>query len=129
VFTEAALGRPHPGTFQTSLGTGSRKLIPALLRGAFGMMRKPILIGVNANQIFERASQPDFLMRFELGQVNENVRIHRRAAEEIVMMFSMMPVVGFGHVIGSTIQPALTGVTHKLARSIQTDLSLAKGIA
>ena len=80
---QPALGRAHPGRAPSAPWPSHGELIAAVVRRAFRVVRQPILVGVDAHQVLQRARQADLLVRLELGQVDQDIRVHRRAAEQI----------------------------------------------
>ena len=95
---EPAFGGAHPGMFQARFHGGGRELIAAEVGRSFGVMREPVFIGVDADEVLQSARQANLFVGFELGQVYEHIGVHGRAAEQILMAQAGMPFVGFGHV-------------------------------
>src|SRR5215510_16565462 len=49
------------------------------------MVRQVLLVPVDPDQIFERAGDPGFLVRLQLGQVNDHIRIDHLFRHEVLM--------------------------------------------
>ena len=109
-------------------GRGGRKLIAALFGCALGVVRQPVLVRVDADEIFQRAGDADLFVRLELGQVDEHVRVHRRAAEEILVTVAVVFLVRLGHVVGRAIELALPVEADKLACLVQPHMGVAERV-
>ena len=92
-------------------------------------MRQPVLVGVDADQVLERAGEPDLFMGLELGDVDQDIRIHRRATEKILMSGVLVHPVGFLHVEGSTIKSAESVVADKLTGLVQRNAGRSEWIS
>ena len=62
-----ALGPPHPGMLQLGLGRCRRELVPTLIRGTLGVMRQPVFVGIDTNEIFQRTGETHLFVCLELG--------------------------------------------------------------
>ena len=82
------LGRAHPGVLEPGLGRRGGELIATAVRRALGVMRQPVLVGVDADQVLQRAGQADLLVGLQLGHVDQHVGVHRRAAEQVLVACS-----------------------------------------
>ena len=80
------------------------------------MMGQPIFVGVDAHNVFKGAGDADFFVRFELGQIDENIGVHRGATQEIFVVCAVVFGVRFGRIVGGAVKPALAGVADKFAR-------------
>ena len=105
------------------------KLISALFRNPFRMVRQPVFVGIDADEILQRARDTDLLVRLQLGQVDHHVRLHRRATEQIFMTLPAMMLIGFIHVERSAVKFPLTGVADELTGLVQLNLGGAQWIS
>ena len=91
-------------------------------------MWQPILVRIDAHQIFERAGDANLFVRLQFRQIDEHIGIHRRAAEKILMVRSVVFGVGFRHVVGRAIKTAFPLKPDELARRIKSNERVAERV-
>ena len=119
----------HPGVFQARSDGRGRELVASLIGCALGVVRQPVFIGVDADEIFQRAGDADFFVRFEFGQIDEHVGVHRRAAQQVFVARSSVFLVGFSHVERGAVESALSVVADEFTRAVQPDMGVSARVA
>ena len=92
-------------------------------------MREPVLVRVDADEILQRAGEANLFVRLELGQVDEHIGVHRRAAEQILVARASMLGVRLRHVVARAVEPAFAGKADELARRVQRNARAAERVA
>jgi len=126
---EQPFGGAHPGVFEAGFGGVSGELIPPLRWRAFGMVREPVLIGVDSHQVLQRTRQTNFFVGLEFRQIDEDVGLHWGTAKKVFVVGTLMAAVGFGHVIAGSIQPAAAGKPHEFTGGVEGHLGAPQRIA
>ena len=98
-----------------------RELIAALVGCALGVVRQPVFVGINTDEVFQRTGHTDFFVGLELRQIDEHVGIHRRAAQHVLMAPAGVALICLGHVERSAEQTAVAVESDELTGVVQPD--------
>ena len=93
------------------------------------MVRQPVFVRVDANEILEGTSHANFFVGLELGNIDEHVSVHRRAAEHVLVTLAGVALVRLAHVERSAKQPAVTVKSYELTRVVQPDECVSRRVA
>lgn len=126
---EETFGGAHPLVFQAGFGGVGRELVAALARRSLGVVRQPVFVGIDADQIFQGAGDANFFVRLQLGQVDRRIGIHGSAAEQVLMPGALVVRIGLRHVIAGAVETAAAGVPDKFAAVVEAHLGCSEGIA
>ncbi len=126
---QSPLGSPHPPVLQPRLGGRGGELVAAGGGRALGVMRQPVLVGVDADEILEGAGEARLLVRLQLGQVDQDIGVHRRPAEQVLVAGARVAGVRLRHVVAGAVEAAAPLVPHELAGPVETHVGAPEGVA